>query len=720
MITHTSPAAKIVEEVIKSMGAFAKYLATHIVTQGGVPGLAAMEPDGEFVTTINSTQPGQITPEHANYYAITSSFKSRLIDGEHQPKELPLRLVLALADGFVDRLMNAINDLVVDTPSMTAIDTTVGKFIKDELNLPENPAVYHTNYFTRPEVAEAIARWLHLPSPSAVIGLSRGHETSRDRVSGRRWTELGGVVKPDIPAAVNTDILVVDAEDLAAETRAAVEKIAPKYVVIRREGGLYDYAFSADEILESSLPTPDITIDSVMDLHESTASPTLSVSQAVDYAFDMPGLDRMVVLDEDRPVGVIRSANDLLTSDQLGDLAARNISDIGRGVFFGGANDTLTGTRVIQPVSTPVKPEAENVTCPFFAEMDNEIIVNRVTTVEVIIARETIERELGPTAAGGGPGVIVETKRKLIVQVIPRAHCEVVGEDRAEVDVPPPGSPLHLYFDARPTHLGEGAVWVLIRQGQVPLVTLVLSPRIVQERQRGFKRTSAEALAQEPSPLKHSLHQLRITEQFRGDQFFYEYELSSPDLGLFDRFQSKFFQADRQEFVNKLYQEIEGRWLGSGQDKELFQADLRAFGGSLFDELIPDGLQRLLWKHRKDIDSIMVISTEPSIPWELVHLKDPDKRQLTPETLFLAQLGLVRWLHGSWPPDKIRIGRTRYVIPNYPDAKYALPQTKEEKRFLEQKLGGKPVEPQPLAVKALLGESGSFDRSIAFRLPRWS
>lgn len=202
---------------------------------------------------------------------------------------------------------------------------------------------------------------------------------------------------------------------------------------------------------------------------------------------------------------------------------------------------------------------------------------------------------------------------------------------------------------------------------------------------------------------------VRIIEQYRGDQFFYDYELQSQELKILKLFQSKFFDTDRQEFVHRLYQEIEVRWLDSEQDKALFQADLRAFGGSLFDQLIPEKLQRLLWRHRKDFDSIMVISTEPFIPWDLVHLKDPDKTQLPSETLFLAQLGLVRWLRGSWPPNKIRKNRTCYVIPNYPNAKYELPQTQEEKKFLEQKLHGRAVEPQPLAVQALLREPGSFD-----------
>ena len=80
----------------------------------------------------------------------------------------------------------------------------------------------------------------------------------------------------------------------------------------------------------------------------------------------------------------------------------------------------------------------------------------------------------------------------------------------------------------------------------------------------------------------------------------------------------------------------------------------------------------------------MVISEEPFIPWELVHLKDPKKAALGSESWFLGQMGLVRWLHqAGWPPERlvVRKGRVRYVIPDYPLATYRLPMALKEAEF---------------------------------------
>src|SRR5690606_9578953 len=104
------------------------------------------------------------------------------------------------------------------------------------------------------------------------------------------------------------------------------------------------------------------------------------------------------------------------------------------------------------------------------------------------------------------------------------------------------------------------------------------------------------------------------------------------------------FTGSREEYVKGVYEDIENRHLSSGSDHERFQKELRQVGGVLWNELFPVELQSTLWKHRDQIDSIMVLAEEPFIPWELVHLKEPGKG-LPSETRFLGQMGLVRWLH---------------------------------------------------------------------------
>jgi len=355
------------------------------------------------------------------------------------------------------------------------------------------------------------------------------------------------------------------------------------------------------------------------------------------------------------------------------------------------------------------EPLNESVNCYVHTEMDTHVIVQRVTTVEVIISKDAIEFVTSATAKN--QSIQIDALKTLIVQVIPKLNFESVGDTRFEIELLNLETPQHLYFDLRPTHLGEGEVWVIFRQSQLPLLTLALTPQIVESKAQTPQRLSANGSIQNIPKLSESLHQLRIIERRNGIQITYDYELDSPSLNILGRYESRPIASDRQQYVETLYREIESRWRSVQEDVDAFAAELRGFGGQLLDELFPEPLQRQLWEHRQEIQSIMVISTEPFIPWELVHLKPPGQAFLPDEVCFLGQMGLVRWLYDvGRPPESITLhsDRCRYVIPHYPDSRYQLPQAEQEAQFLEQTFQATAIEPQPNPVRQAL-QSASFD-----------
>lgn len=377
-------------------------------------------------------------------------------------------------------------------------------------------------------------------------------------------------------------------------------------------------------------------------------------------------------------------------------------------------------------------PNQTSTFCHVYAEMDDLVLVNRPTSVEVVISKEDLE--LATNAASQSGTIDLTSNQHLLVQVVPKTNFVSEGRDRLEVNPPKEGQPHTLYFDLRATHLGEGEVWVVLRQTQQALLTLILRPQIVANR-AALRAVSATQLLAAPSPNQSSadqssqrlrasdsvadlpppsapLHQLRIIERRNGAQSTYLYELNSPLLGVLSLHESKLINSDRFEYVENLYKEIESRWAATQGDKDDFAAELRAFGGQLFDQLFPDALKQQLWHYREQLDNIMVLSTEPFIPWELVHLKPPGQNYLPSESYFLGQMGLVRWLHDvGFPPESLQIrpgGYARYVIPQYPDPRYRLPQAEQEAQWLEQHFGATAVEAQPAEVRAQLSSS-TFD-----------
>jgi hypothetical protein len=783
--------ATVLEELVRGLGAFVKYCATTAVTDRLVPGLAAMAPSGDFVRRLNEEQVRQPSVEQSYYCAVTSEFRPRVLGGEHEPRELPARLLEWLGSGFMQALMREANDLVVHTVAMTQIDPGVGNYLKDTLAFGPNPQVYHTNYFVQPRVINALTRWLQLAAPAARTAASPSAEGGRPRravagaatsANARRTLRRpavaapGSFVEAPLPADVDLDVYVTTADVSVADAVAAVRAAHPSYVVVRHfAGGVpQDYAFSAEDLLKQTRRRPQqATLHAALRLattppsavHTPGAGPAnpgaeASVPAPADPAVPPaaggehdtstpPGLAApaapAVVLRQGRPAGVLPAPAALPDGLALADLVRKVAHPRRDEEFilrrramptFGGSMlgslaplmplfafpkdiDSVVaaspGVPEVRPrrAGTGTPPQAAKVTCHFRAEMDQQVEVGRPTALEVVVSREALDRALHGAAATDSRAVAPDAP--LLVEVLPKVNFEYVesmASYRKELAPPAPGETPALYFMLRATHTGEGEVWVLVRQGQVPVLTLCLRPQVVSGREAGAaRRVQVEATAAALPPPTAAVHQLIITERRNGTQLSYHFQLQLPGLGVLQWGETSPFVGDRQAYVANLYQEIENRWLGNQADSENFTAELRALGGALFDDLIPADLQRLLWQHRRAITSILVIAEEPFIPWELVHLHAPGK-PLGRETCSLGQLGLVRWLHeAGWPREQLylRPGKSRYVIPHYPHPDYELPEAEAEEDFLRDVLEAKAVAPNARAVRTLLGRAGAFD-----------
>jgi hypothetical protein len=741
----------VLQETIQGLGSFLKYLATTIGDERKVPGIAAMEPKGSFVTGLNQEQPGQPDLSSTFYCAITSEFEPHLANGESRPKELPVRFLEWTLEVLAKQIMEKEpNDLVVNLSSMTAIDEQLGNFIKDSVEFGKNPDVYHTNYFCQPAVANALSRWLRLaqtptqkPAPqtrgyfktkaarfkvSKVRG--RGASKATAAASGAQPPATGAfsvarggaMARPIRVAALDTDFIVKHADTPIFDVVKSIKKESPSFVVVSRpyRGRTLNYAFRSEEILEHPRASLAEPLMDALNLHETDSSETAPGIEGLSESAlqrirssNVPSARRAVILSKQRVAGVLPEEPFKIRYSHLPD-DVDIVALAKAAVKPQTVQDRILMRRAMPTLEPPVsrdRAEASTptVTCYFHAEIDDEVVVKRVTTIEVRVSREVIGRLAGAAAAGGQAAI--DRRRKLIIQVIPRLNFETVEATRAEIDPPEPGKSQMLMFDVRPTDVGASEIWIVVRQDQVPLVTLVLKPAIVESKTSSARKVSIDATTGEAPRTSRPLHQLYIIEQRNGDQVSYLYQLMSPDLKLLEWTNSKPFIGDRQKYVDDLYKEIEKRWISTNSDVNAFNEELRAFGGELLDQLIPADLQKTLWEYRNKLQSIMVISTEPFIPWELVHLKEPGKK-LAAATQFLAQLGLVRWLHeAGWPPERIQIrqGLARSVIPNYPHPDYVLKEAALEFKFLKDRFTAVAVDPHPNPVRELLQEPGSFD-----------
>lgn len=367
------------------------------------------------------------------------------------------------------------------------------------------------------------------------------------------------------------------------------------------------------------------------------------------------------------------------------------------------------------PEMPPPPMPVETATAYMHADMQQEVMLNHAVTVSVILSREKIDMdETAVSRTGKGE---FETGRKLIVELIVQSKFLMLGDEtgRREIDFPEPDNPVELLFNLKATDEGEGVIIVIARQDQFPLVKLELKPQVVSLATRSKRKITAQSQVTEPPKLDTPVDMLWIREVDSEKGIYYDFHLYSPAQKFQVVAQSKPLKSDRAEYVNSIYRFIEDKWKQHSSNPADFIHELRAYGVELFSELIPESMQEALWKYRSKLKGIQVISTDPFIPWELVHLKDPETAGMPKKDHFLAQFGITRWLIeekvGTLPPETITVGREacRYIIPEYDDPRVALPQAEAEADFLRKHFNAKPVSAQPAVVRELLATPGSFD-----------
>jgi hypothetical protein len=153
-------------ELINSIGAFVKALADTAIKDRIIPGLAAMDPTGEVVKTLNTTPLPERAGPAPTYYRITSFFSASADIPAALRGGLADAAKAFLADRITTRLYRGIHsDLVVNNPSTDTLHPDLR--YSGNLHFDANGAVYHVNFFFQEPVHRQLMTWLDLDAVRA-------------------------------------------------------------------------------------------------------------------------------------------------------------------------------------------------------------------------------------------------------------------------------------------------------------------------------------------------------------------------------------------------------------------------------------------------------------------------------------------------------------------------------------------------------------------------
>ncbi len=360
--------------------------------------------------------------------------------------------------------------------------------------------------------------------------------------------------------------------------------------------------------------------------------------------------------------------------------------------------------RARSPLQDPAQPA--EITCHFAAEMPEISTADTPAELTVSVSGEALLKRLGPTV-GQGQGVAF-TDTGITLEVTAKANCDVVSAAKIEIAIPAPGRVEVYDFKIKGRGPGPGEVWVDARQGARRLTRIVLQPTFIEG---GTLRSIADVVT---SATDAQMVELRVYESSDGPNspFSLRFVMESRDLDLQLDYTTEHFNMAREPYVKSLYNRLEGEWGRNKSDFDDFMLGLRAFGGELYQTLVPVQIRQAIWDNRNEIGSIEIISHEPFIPWEVLHIVEPGKPAPLAGNKFLAELGLVRWINNAGvSPTRLRVrsGRAHYVIPDYADARMRLSGAADEVELLEETFGADAVEAKSIKVVELLAAGGAFD-----------
>lgn len=337
-----------------------------------------------------------------------------------------------------------------------------------------------------------------------------------------------------------------------------------------------------------------------------------------------------------------------------------------------------------------------------------EVVTGSVFRVDVELARAALAEAAGPNQAVAQ--ALADLGSLVEIEVIARRGVRTIEHRPVSLKIPVKGAKIGLFVELVGDEAGDAEVWVLARQDGRAIARMVLGLAIVDaSAEVGTATASVQAEAGYADGGAEA--SLEVIELREAAGLRYRYHLRAPELGLAHRFESPLIHGAAEDVISGLYARIEGEWRQSGGEPKRFDRRLRAVGVELGEQLLPRELRALLWEHRGSLDGLTLLSDEGHIPWELVHLKHPDRPLKRGEACFLAELGMVRTIWGSVPAKTITIrdGHAFTVVPDYPVKSLALPSAAHERDWLAKKISTAALEPSPEALLERLEEPGSFD-----------
>jgi CHAT domain len=219
------------------------------------------------------------------------------------------------------------------------------------------------------------------------------------------------------------------------------------------------------------------------------------------------------------------------------------------------------------------------------------------------------------------------------------------------------------------------------------------------------------------------IRQNRISGRFELN---FEVRAADPLLGLnFAEFGPVILRADPEAYARLWGKDVEQLFEYTREPKGAERRNLQAFlqssrkeitaehrlagkGATMFKELLPEGLQILLWSLQGKVSTLQILSDEPYIPWEVMKLRRREAGIWQDGPFLCEAFAVSRWLRGIPEVLELPVNNLALVVPEQSQLPNAVQERNALLSLATPKRSVHEIEARFLAVIDSLA-AGNFD-----------
>jgi len=363
-----------------------------------------------------------------------------------------------------------------------------------------------------------------------------------------------------------------------------------------------------------------------------------------------------------------------------------------------------------QAAPTPVyRPEAfsqpsRTITRYPDVAMRDKVVLKQRCTLRVAVTLQPVKEEFEQSKLlfsmpYGAENVAVDV-------LLTAEDFEIIGDEFRQLIIPAGKDSDPLIFEMVPQTVGNKKVKVEFFQNHKYIGGITATTRVVMsDEASGAMQTSTQGIVEVDKRSVPPDLTILITEaEPGGNQRRYKFKLHSPQNGLYfyPIVEELAFTGSPSQWVEGLYTELST--LAEKESSYNLPETLSTIGSDLYEKLFPRELKEV-WRKRISgrVSSIMIISDEPWIPWEIIKPSyETETGSVEEENFLCEEYQLTRWIAGPPPPSRLMINKGATIAPLVTN----LPNVQREVEFLELGFGLINIRPRLDGVRELLRQGG--------------